>query len=45
MLLDTLEEMTAARTLYRSLGFRDIAPYYRNPSSGIVYMELGLGKP
>jgi GNAT superfamily N-acetyltransferase len=45
MLLDTLEEMTAARTLYRSLGFREIAPYHRNPSPGIVYMELGLGQP
>jgi putative acetyltransferase len=42
MLLDTLEEMTAARTLYRSLGFHEIAPYYRNPSERIVYMELLL---
>jgi putative acetyltransferase len=45
MLLDTLEEMTAARRLYRSLGFRQIAPYYRNPAPGIVYMELDLGRP
>ncbi len=42
MYLDTLAEMTAARTLYGSMGFRETAPYYRNPSSDVVYLELDL---
>lgn len=43
--LDTLPSMAAAQVLYRSLGFRDIAPYRFSPVAGNVFMELQLAPP
>jgi ribosomal protein S18 acetylase RimI-like enzyme len=42
MRLDTLATMERAISLYESLGFRRIAPYYFNPSPSAVFMELAL---
>ena len=43
MKLDTLRErMQPAVSLYRSLGFRDTAPYVHNPEPDVVYLALQL---
>lgn len=42
ILLDTLDEMEAARSLYRDLGFEEIPPYYHNPIAGAHYLKALL---
>ena len=43
MRLDTLpEKMERAVGMYRSLGFKEIEPYYENPVEVVTYMELEL---
>jgi ribosomal protein S18 acetylase RimI-like enzyme len=43
MLLDTLDDMEAARGLYETLGFMEIPPYYFNPVPGAHYLKADLG--
>ena len=40
--LDTFDWMKDARALYAGLGFRDTAPYYRNPLTGAMFMARSL---
>ena len=42
MLLDTLDDMEAARGLYTSLGFDETDPYYFNPIAGAHYLKASL---
>lgn len=43
MLLDTLDDMEAARGLYESLGFTEVPPFYFNPIPGAHYLKADLG--
>lgn len=42
ILLDTLDDMEAARALYQELGFEEIPPYYFNPIAGAHYLKADL---
>lgn len=42
ILLDTLDEMEAARGLYATLGFAEVPPYYYNPIPGAHYLRADL---
>ena len=42
LLLDTLDDMEAARTLYAELGFMEIPPYYHSPIVGAHYLKADL---
>jgi ribosomal protein S18 acetylase RimI-like enzyme len=42
VLLDTLNDMEAARALYNELGFEEIPPYYFNPIAGAHYLKVTL---
>lgn len=42
LLLDTLDDMEAARGLYETLGFEEIPPYYFNPIPGAHYLRADL---
>lgn len=43
VLLDTLDDMEAARNLYASFGFEEVPPYYYNPIAGAHYLKADLG--
>jgi len=42
ILLDTLDNMESARSLYDDLGFEEIPPYYYNPIAGAHYLKARL---
>lgn len=42
MVLDTVEPLEAAMSLYRKLGFEEIEPYYHNPFEDVIYFGIDL---
>ena len=42
LVLDTLDDMQAARSLYEELGFKEVPPYYHNPIAGAHYLKADL---
>lgn len=42
ILLDTLDDMEAARALYEDLGFEAIPPFYHSPIAGAHYLKARL---
>jgi len=44
MVLDTLPSMQEAHKLYRSLGFREIPSYQKNPIPGSLFFGLDLSR-
>jgi GNAT superfamily N-acetyltransferase len=42
VLLDTLDEMEAARNLYADLGFEEVPPYHLSPIPGTHYLKARL---
>lgn len=42
MVLDTVEPLEAAISLYRKLGFEEVEPYYHNPFGDVIYFGMNL---
>ena len=42
VLLDTLDDMEAARALYNELGFIEVPPYYHSPYAGAHYLKADI---
>ncbi len=42
VLLDTLDDMESARTLYEDIGFTSVPPYYHNPIAGAHYLKVDI---
>ena len=42
LVLDTIEPLKAAVSLYRKLGFEECEPYYNNPMDDVIYMSKKL---